>query len=453
MIGTGAHVFGSSLTIGGSASNARLLVTNGAAITSVEGFLGSLSHFNHALISGPGSRWDSIGDFAVGISGSSNSLVVSNGGQMTLEFPFIGTETSSSNNQVLVTGSASRWTIRDALLVGASGPANQLLIADGALVTVSNSIIVGAAPATSRNNFLHIPNGQLFVNNATATGTLDVRHGTNRFDAGFVDVDRLRVTNSAGAFELNGGTLRTLAATVANGRPFTVGNGASEALLLLPGGTHSFANNLVIASNGLLQAYGNITGTLIVAAGGRLIPGAPFDPLNFTGSVILQGRTDLNVRKNGTNLLNDLVTATGGITYGGDLIVTQSGTDALAGGDRFRFFNAVVLAGSFSSILLPPLGPGLSWTNKLLVDGSIEVIGVAQPGFSSVGRAGTNFVFSGTNGTPGANYTVLAATNVALPLSNWTSIATRQFDASGAFSFTNAILPGIPQRFFRLRTP
>jgi len=36
---------------------------------------------------------------------------------------------------------------------------------------------------------------------------------------------------------------------------------------------------------------------------------------------------------------------------------------------------------------------------------------------------------------PGA----LTSTNVALPLSNWTSIATNQFGAGGVFSFTNGI--------------
>lgn len=453
MIGTGAHVFGSSLNIGGAAANARLLVTNGAAITSVEGILGTFSAFNHVLISGAGSRWDAIGDFAVGLAGSSNSLVVSNGGQMTLDFPLIGTEASSSNNHVLLTGSGSRWIVRNELLVGATGPANQMTIADNALMTVSNTLILGATPATSRNNRLHIPNGELFVRNAAATGTLDIRHGTNRLDAGLVDVDRLRVTNSAGTFELNGGTLSTLAATIANGRPFSVGNGVSDALFLSRGGTNSFANNLVIASNGLLQAYGEITGTLIVSAGGRFMPGAPFDPLNFTGSVILQGRTDMVIRKNGTNLLNNLVTATGGITYGGDLVVTKLGADALGSGDRFRLFGAAALAGSFSSIVLPPLPPGLSWTNQLLVDGSIEITGVAQPGFSGVGRTGTNLVFSGTNGTPGAKYAILTATNVTLPASNWLSVATNQFGAAGEFSFTNGILFEEPERYFRLRTP
>src|SRR6185295_18205386 len=55
-------------------------------------------------------------------------------------------------------------------------------------------------------------------------------------------------------------------------------------------------------------------------------------------------------------------------------IVTNLGPSALAPGDNFRLFNATSYAGAFTSITLPPLDFGLTWTNKLLVDGSIEVL-------------------------------------------------------------------------------
>ena len=89
------------------------------------------------------------------------------------------------------------------------------------------------------------------------------------------------------------------------------------------------------------------------------------------------------------------------------------------------------------------------------MNGSIEIIGVAvaQPRFSGITQAGTNVIISGTNGTPNAFYAVLTSTNVALPLSNWVSLATNQFGPAGEFSFTNAVVPGIPHRFFRLRSP
>ena len=116
-------------------------------------------------------------------------------------------------------------------------------------------------------------------------------------------------------------------------------------------------------------------------------------------------------------------------------------------------FSATSFAGSFSSVTLPTLNTGLGWTNKLLVDGSIEVLGVAQPKCSSISVSGTNVIFSGSNGIPGANYAVLTATNVATPASNWVSIVTNQFDAAGGFSFSNGITPGERQRCFRIRTP
>jgi hypothetical protein len=87
------------------------------------------------------------------------------------------------------------------------------------------------------------------------------------------------------------------------------------------------------------------------------------------------------------------------------------------------------------------------------VDGSIEVVPVSQPKFSNIHVSGTNVILSGSNGPPNAPYTVLSATNVALPLSNWVSLATNQFDSSGNFSFTNPVASGELQRYFRIRTP
>jgi hypothetical protein len=98
-------------------------------------------------------------------------------------------------------------------------------------------------------------------------------------------------------------------------------------------------------------------------------------------------------------------------------------------------------------------GSGLEWTNKLLVDGSMEVIGGSQSKFTSVNVSGTNLIFTGTNGTADANYAVLTTTNVTTPAANWQSLVTNQFGVGGRFSFTNSINLNEPQRFFRLRSP
>lgn len=63
---------------------------------------------------------------------------------------------------------------------------------------------------------------------------------------------------------------------------------------------------------------------------------------------------------------------------------------------------------------------------------------------------GNKFLFTGTSGAAGWTYYVLASTNLSLPLSGWTVVATNSFDGAGNFSFTNAIVPGTPGNFMRL---
>ena len=336
------------------------------------------------------------------------------------------------------------------VLVGSSSSFNQLVIPSG-IVTAGQNVIVGSLTGGSSNNLLRVTGGTLRVLNPGTA--LDVRDGTNRIDAGLVDLLHLVVTNTRGQFEMFGGTLRTPSTTVANGRVCIIG--ANTATFQMLGGTHMFSNNLTIATNGSLIGTGVIDGTVTVAPGGRLTPGSPIGRIDVLGSVILQGTVNLQIDKSGGVRTNDKVTADGAIFYNGTLNVTDIGTDVLAAGDRFFLFDATPYVGAFTTLNLPPLGPGLSWQNNLSSDGSIEVAtaAVSTPGFSAITRTGTNVVFAGTNGTPNASYAVLATTNVALPLSNWVSIATNQFNTSGGFRFTNAIASGIRQRFFRLRTP
>jgi hypothetical protein len=42
---------------------------------------------------------------------------------------------------------------------------------------------------------------------------------------------------------------------------------------------------------------------------------------------------------------------------------------------------------------------------------------------------------------------------VALPMINWSRIATNQFNANGTFNLTNPISPANPQLFYRLQLP
>jgi hypothetical protein len=48
---------------------------------------------------------------------------------------------------------------------------------------------------------------------------------------------------------------------------------------------------------------------------------------------------------------------------------------------------------------------------------------------------------------------VLVSTNIALPLNQWTRIATNQFDAGGNFTFTNGVDTNAGQQFYFLQVP
>jgi hypothetical protein len=70
-----------------------------------------------------------------------------------------------------------------------------------------------------------------------------------------------------------------------------------------------------------------------------------------------------------------------------------------------------------------------------------------------VSFSGAALTMSGTGGVPNATYCLLTATNLSLPVTNWTRTVTNQFDASGNFSLTltNGIDPNRRQLFYRVQ--
>src|SRR5439155_18759137 len=103
-------------------------------------------------------------------------------------------------------------------------------ISNGGMVFASNAITLGAS-TISTNNRIATDGGTLRVANAAGTGLFDLRRGTNQFNSGLIDVDQFVMTNAAGVFEFNGGTLITRGGLISNGAPFVVGaNGTNPGL-------------------------------------------------------------------------------------------------------------------------------------------------------------------------------------------------------------------------------
>ena len=67
------------------------------------------------------------------------------------------------------------------------------------------------------------------------------------------------------------------------------------------------------------------------------------------------------------------------------------------------------------------------------------LIPTPAPQIDRASRIGNNFVFGGTNGTPGRTYLVLSTTDLTLPKTAWNIVSTNAFDEAGNFSVTNPI--------------
>ena len=451
--GPSPHVVSDSIVVGESVPFCQLLVTNGGMLICEEVDMGdSTSHSNQVTIAGPGSRVEALGEFYVGNFGSANSLVISNSGRLDVIWSELGFQTGSSNNQALVTGSGSLWTSQDYLAVGQAGKASRALLADGATVIASNLVTIGTMPVTSSNNLLQIANGILLVTNAAASGTLDVRNGTNRFDAGLIQVDRLRLTNAPGKFEFNGGTLSVGSSTVSNGQLFRVGNGANAATFSLAGnGTHSFSNGIVVSSNAMLTGNGIVSGPLTVSSGSQFSPGSSIGKIVLSNSPALLGTTLMEIFKNGAVLTNDQIQVAAPLMFGGALIVTNVGPSPLAAGDRFQLFSASAFAGAFSSIILPPIPPGLIWTNKLVLDGSLEVAPlIVQPVSLTIQRSNNFLIVSWPIGA--ADFCLETSFDLKPPVA-WQTVGNGITTNGGSFVFSVPITSSSAKQFFHLAFP
>jgi len=207
---------------------------------------------------------------------------------------------------------------------------------------------------------------------------------------------------------------------------------------------------LTLPSGQTLAGVGTINGNLIASAGSTVSPGAnstSTGTLTVNGDTTLAGTTVMKL--NAAGVTSDNLTVNGTLHYGGTLQLTNlSGT--LAPGQSFQLFSAGASDGAFAGIVPASPGNGLSWNTNSLSSGILSVGGLSITNFAV---SGSSLTIEGLNGSAGGQYAVLASTNVALPVSQWTPIVTNTFDSNGDFSFTTNYNAAVPQQFFMLRAP
>ena len=140
------------------------------------------------------------------------------------------------------------------------------------------------------------------------------------------------------------------------------------------------------------------------------------------------------------------------VYQGGDLVMqfTHSGSDSAEN----AFLDAATSAA-------PGYGTSfraISANSFAAVNGTAASVTIVEIVFTptinqTLTRFGNQVVVEAGAGVPGATYRILTATNVSLPFTQWTPVVTNQFGANGGFSYTNAVAPNTPARFFRVSVP
>ncbi len=128
--------------------------------------------------------------------------------------------------------------------------------------------------------------------------------------------------------------------------------------------------------------------------------------LNNAGTAAMKGTLNMSINKGGTPSSTLLTENDGGqMTLGGHLTVTNVGAP-LALGDSFTLFSAGGgFTGGFATVSLPTLGNGLGWSNRLAIDGTIQVVTGGGPSIDTELPGTTNYVYVGG----GATYSIAAS--------------------------------------------
>jgi T5SS/PEP-CTERM-associated repeat protein len=406
------------MIVGNSGSSNSLVISNGAGVVNSDGYIGytNTSSNNSVLVTGTNSAWTNRIDLYVGYDGSSNSLVISNGGSVTNQSGFVGYTTNSSNNSVLVTGTNSAWTNTGSLSVGESGSGNRLVISNGASV-VNTSGNIGNAVTSSSNSVL-------------VTGTNSAWTNTGELSVGFVGSSNSLVIS-------NGGSVTNQSGFVG----YTTNSSNNSVLVTGAGSTWTNSGDLYVgyrgSGNSLVISNGGRVANLGEGTIGDLGTNSSNNSVLVTGAGSTWASSDsLFVGFQGSS--NSLVVSNGGR-------VTNSGSYGSIGDRRTSDNNSVLVTGSGSIWTMDVdfyLGDDGSSNSLVISDGgalenAVGYIGYDEGSNNSVLVTGTSSTWTNS----GDFYVGVDGSSNSLVISNGGRVASLgSFGVIGDLSSNNSVL-------------
>jgi len=317
--------------------------------------------------------------------------------------------------------------------------------------------------AANINSAIVTVNGLLDTTNQSDTigaiaggGSITIGTGTLTLGSAVNASSFSGVVSGGGTLVVAAGTLAMTGGGVLSNATINVASGATLDVTAAAGATLTLTNQT-------LKGNGTVTGAVIVGDGATLAPGnSAIGAINFSSTLALTTAGTNVMEINKGTATNDLATAVTSITYGGTLVINQVDTNLMIGGEVYKLFSAPSYLGTFANIVYPPLPSGLTWTNTLSSNGSIEVAGsivIPPPAGSivitNVTVSGTSFIISGTSDPTNANtgFTVYGTANLTTPLASWSNIGPGTFDANANFSVAVPYNSAAPANFFIIHSP
>ena len=376
------------LYVGYTGSSNNLRIEGGGLAANFNGFIGysNTAAGSSVMVSDPGSLWSIAGDMSVGVDGSRNSLVISNGGQVAVNGVYlgavIGLNADSSNNSVLVTGfntTASTLTLTNAdLIIGYAGSSNSLTINGGAQVANFNGWIgysntaVGNADLVSDSGSIWTNNGDLYIGADGSGNRLVIQNGAQVS----VSVDSSSngavigygSNSSSNSVQVNDASLFVGADTnggYANADLYVGYNGSSNSLVIINGGQVYVSG----ANIGAVIGYGsNSSGNLMLVSGS-----------DGNGSY-----SSLNVGADKNNVFYnvDLIV---GYNGGSNSLVISNGGQAYVSGVRYGMVIGFNDGSSNNSVLV-------TGSSSTLTNGLDLYVGYGGSGTLTVANGGTVYV-------------------------------------------------------------
>jgi hypothetical protein len=200
------------------------------------------------------------------------------------------------------------------------------------------------------------------------------------------------------------------------------------------GGTNTFTGQWIVDQGVLLGSGANSLGTNNIILGTNGLVAALetlYDVNNTNASLVIGSKSIILLHQ------NDHFAS-----------VTVNGTPLASGTYPFAALNSAYPA-NFPPLWVQQIGSTFSAASGQIVVGNGGP--PKSPRLTGFQVSGSTLSFSATNGTAGGSWLLLQSTNVVLPLNQWQTNLTGNFDGSGDLSTNITSPPTNPQEFYLLK--